>query len=249
MMDMNDDVNQHLSRISTMWTMVFQAHKDAPQAAAARAVLLERYCGAIYRYLLSAVRDAHVADELAQEFALAFVQGNFKRADPDKGRFRDYVKTVIFNLIRKHHRRQNKEPHGLNLEVAEPAAPVESSEADEKFLQGWRDELLARTWEALAQVEKQTGQLFFTMLDYRTKHPDTSSAQMAEEMTRQLGKPFSAAGVRQTIHRGRDKFADLLIDEVGRSLETSDGERIEQELVDLGLLSYCQDAWKRRLGK
>ena len=81
---MSDDVNQHLSRISTMWTMVFQAHKDAPQAAAAQAVLLERYCGAIYRYLLSAVRDANVADELAQEFALRFVKGYFRRASPER---------------------------------------------------------------------------------------------------------------------------------------------------------------------
>jgi RNA polymerase sigma factor (sigma-70 family) len=243
---MNDDQNDHLSRISTMWTMVFQAHKDAPQAAPAQAVLLERYCGAIYRYLLSAVRDTNVADELAQEFALGFVQGNFRRADPEKGRFRDYVKTAIFNLIRSYYRRQNKQPVGLDLTVAEPAAPPEPPDADEKFLQGWREELLSRTWEALAQIEKQTGQMFFTMLDYRTKHADSSSAQMAEEMTRWLGKPLTAAGVRQTIHRARDKFADLLLDEVGRSLETTDGERIEQELIDLGLLSYCKDALKRR---
>ncbi len=246
---MNEELQQHLSRISTLWTMVFQAHREGPEKAApAQAVLLQRYCGAIYRYLLGAVRDPNVADELAQEFALNFVQGSFKGADPAKGRFRDYVKTSLFNLIRKHHRRQNKQPLGLDLEVAEPAAPEETAEMDQTFVQGWGNELLARAWEALAQIEAQTGQLYFTMLDFRTKNPEVASARMAELLSVSLGKKFTAAGVRQTIHRGREKFADLLLDETARSLETSDADKIAQELVDLGLLSYCKDAFDRRFG-
>jgi len=53
---------------------------------------------------------------------------------------------------------------------------------------------------------------------------------------------LTAAGVRQTLHRARVKFAELLVAEVGRSLETSMPDRIEQELIDLGLLPYCREA-------
>src|SRR5437660_669516 len=55
-------LNERLSRISTQWTMVFQAH-EGPADAVARAQqqLLERYSGAAYRYLLGAVRDPDVA--------------------------------------------------------------------------------------------------------------------------------------------------------------------------------------------
>ena len=62
----SQELNQRLSRISTQWTMVFWAHgpqADGRQAAVER--LLERYGGAAIRYLLGAVRDPEVAEELA----------------------------------------------------------------------------------------------------------------------------------------------------------------------------------------
>ena len=82
--------DERLSRISTMWSLVFQAHAGKVDAAAsAQNVLMQRYGGAIHRYLLGALRDADAAADLAQEFALRFVRGDFRRANPERGRFRD----------------------------------------------------------------------------------------------------------------------------------------------------------------
>jgi len=102
----------------------------------------------------------------------------------------------------------------------------------------WRDELLAKAWEELHAIEKQTGQPWYTMLLLRSEEPDLKSDRMAERLSPGLGRPLTAAGVRQTLHRARVKFAELL----GRSLETSMPDRIEQELIDLGLLPYCREA-------
>ena len=89
------DQDDRLSRIATRWTAVFRAHGDAPtQAEAARHRLMLHYSGAVYRYLLGAVRDPDVAADLCQEFAVRFLRGDFRRADPGRGRFRDYLKTV-----------------------------------------------------------------------------------------------------------------------------------------------------------
>ena len=55
-----------------------------------------------------------------------------------------------------------------------------------------------------------------------------------------------AGGVRQTLHRARERFADLLLDEVIQSLDHPDAERLEQELIDLALLEYCRPALERR---
>ncbi len=71
---------------------------------------------------------------------------------------------------------------------------------------------------------------------------------MAEQLSTQLGKPLSAAGVRQTLHRARDRFADLLVDEVVQTLGRSAEEDLEQELIELNLLKYCQPALDRRQG-
>src|SRR5262245_31436164 len=108
-----DPVNhaEHLSRISTIWSEVRGAHSgSADKAAAAQAALVERYQGAVYGYLLGAVRDPDVAAELFQEFALRLVRGDFGRADPGRGRFRDYVKTTLINLVIDQRRRNARGP-------------------------------------------------------------------------------------------------------------------------------------------
>jgi RNA polymerase sigma factor (sigma-70 family) len=238
------DDDTRLSRIQTLWTVMEQAHRGEGKA---QDVLVRRYSNAVYRYLLASVRDSDVADELFQEFALRFVQGKFKHASADKGRFRDYVKTVLFHLIAAYHQGKHRQPFQVDSLVLENArAPEAASQADEEFRRGWRDEVLARTWEGLAEVERQTGSLFYTMLGHRTKNPDLDSATMAKQMSAILGKPVSAAGVRQTIHRARAKFAELLIEEVARSLETEDADAVEQEVIDLGLYNYCEESLKKR---
>jgi RNA polymerase sigma-70 factor (ECF subfamily) len=64
-------------------------------------------------------------------------------------------------------------------------------------------------------------------------------------MARKLGQLLTSNGVRQLLHRAREKFANLLIDEVIHSLKNPTVERVEQELEDLGLLKYCRPALKR----
>ena len=50
-----------LSRIDTSWSVVCQAHREGTEAAAAQRQLLERYGGAVRRYLLAATRDGRPA--------------------------------------------------------------------------------------------------------------------------------------------------------------------------------------------
>jgi RNA polymerase sigma-70 factor (ECF subfamily) len=241
------DADAHLSQISTCWTLVFQAHRGRESTVAdAQQALMERYGGAVYRYLLGALRDPDAADELAQEFALRFVRGDFHRADPERGRFRDFVKTAVYHLIVDHHRQQQKRPHSLPCDSAYlPGSESEISQADRIFAERWREELLDRAWEGLAGLQRQSGQRYYTVLRWRAEHPDTPAARLAEKLSAG-GDPVSEAGVRQTLHRAREKFADLLLQEVARSLESDDPERLEQELIDLGLLPYCRPALKRR---
>ncbi len=208
--------------------------------------MLLRYCGAIYRYLVRVVKDANVADELAQEFALRFVQGKFQNVDPSRGRFRDYIKTCLFNLIREHFRKAARNPQELLQDASAGPEVIELEEAD--FVEGWRDETLTKTWDALAKHEKESGQVYHTVLDYRTQHPDLTSAQLAEALTKQLGRPLTPSGVRQLVHRARERFANLLIDEVASSVQSQNIDDVADELGELGLLPYCKDVLEQRRG-
>src|SRR5262249_60506122 len=94
----------------------------------------------------------------------------------------------------------------------------------------------------LGRVRARPGRPFPAVLRLRTDCPGLRSEQMAERLGARLGKPITAAGLRQTLRRAREKFGDLLIDEVAQTLVEPTADRIEEELIDLGLLEFCRTA-------
>jgi hypothetical protein len=48
------------------------------------------------------------------------------------------------------------------------------------------------------------------------------------------------------IHRAREQFADLLLDEIMPSLERPTLDTLEEELIDLDLIEYCRGALDQR---
>lgn len=231
-------MDPRLSRIDTLWTEVHNARQLGSEADSARRHLLERYGGAIRRYLLGATRDNEAAEELVQEFAVLFLRGRLNNADPSRGRFRDYVKGVLFHLVADYHKGEKKRRNHVALEYEPAVEPT--AQQEEAFLHSWRDEMLARAWHDLAEEEKETGQLFYTVLRFRADHAEASSTEMAEQLSTQCGKPLKAANVRQLLHRARDRFAELLLDQIRQTLHEPTQEALEEELSDLGLMKYCQ---------
>jgi RNA polymerase sigma-70 factor (ECF subfamily) len=242
----DESSDRPLDRISTLWSVVCQAQGGMPQeAAAANQLLLLRYGTAIRRYLLGALRDPEAADELFQEFSLRLLRGDLKKADPTRGRFRHYVKGVLFHLIADHHRQRGR-ARPLPPDASEPVAPAEAAAEEEReFLRGWREQLMERAWQELERIERQTGRPFHTVLRLYAAHPDLSSGALAQELTRSLGKPVSSAWVRQNRHRASEKFVDLLVTEVLQTLEKPTADELERELIDLDLFKYCRAAAER----
>jgi RNA polymerase sigma-70 factor (ECF subfamily) len=247
---MNDD--RHLSRIQTVWSMVYQAHGDGTAVQAAQQSMLDRYGGAVRRYALAALRDEDAADEVFQEFALKFVRGDFGKVDPERGRFRAFVKTVVYRLIVDYQRRQKKRQleSPVHSNIAQPAAGTGEPPGDDTAFQlSWRDEILARCWQKLDDDEKQSGKPYHTVLRYRVDHPEERSPELAAGLSAVLGKPINAGAVRVLLHRARDAFAELLLDEVVNSLSVDSIDDAEEELIELDLLAYCRPALDRRRGK
>jgi RNA polymerase sigma-70 factor (ECF subfamily) len=229
-----------LDMISTSWTLLNRAHQgEGDVALEAQAAILERYGGAVQRYLRGALKDADAAADLFQEFAYRFLHGDLRGACPEKGRFRDYLKGVVAHQVADYFKRRQRQQPVLSDKSPEPAAAPEC-DLDRLFQESWREELLAKTWEALSELERTTGQLFFTVLRFRADNPDMRSPDMATRLEETLKKPMTSAGVRQLLHRAREKFAELLQQIVMSSLATDDPEQVDQELQELGLLAYIR---------
>jgi RNA polymerase sigma-70 factor (ECF subfamily) len=244
----SETLHDRLSRIETLWTLVRQAHAGSGDGArAAQQKLLERYGGAVRRYVRALIRDADAADDLFQEFACRLIKGELHGADPERGRFRSFVKGVLFHLVADHHHRQKRLPGALPDGVPEPAvSPPTLADFDRDFVRTWRDELLARCWQMLQESETSSGKPFYAVLRFRAEHPELSSQEMATQLSKQLGKELTPAGVRQTLHRAREKFAELVLNEVLQSLDKPTPEQVHDELSELGLLDYCRPALEKK---
>jgi RNA polymerase sigma-70 factor (ECF subfamily) len=243
-----DQPFDRLSQISTTWSVLFRAHDEAADVAKeARRKLMRDYGAPVYRYLLASVRDEETADELYQEFALRFVRGDFRRAHPDRGRFRDFLKTALYHLVVDHYRRRERQPQPLpEHDLAGSETFSHTPASDQEFITAWRGELLERAWCGLERFEIETGRPLYTVLRFRTEHPELQSPQISEQLAQRLNQPVTPGWVRKRLHLARAKFVELLLQELRQTLEDPDDEVVEQELLELGLLEYCRSALSRR---
>ena len=173
---------------------------------------------------------------------MRFLRGDFRRADSKSGRFRDYLKTALVHLVVDYRRAQQAQPRPLPADIDERAITVDSGEDEATFLQSWREELINRTWSALSGANLT----YHAVLFFHVKHPALPSAGAAEQLTAQLGKAFTAAHLRVTLQRAREKFAGLLLDEVAHSLGPCTEEELVQELHALRIFKLCAPALEKR---
>lgn len=220
--------NPVLAEISTRWAIV----GDPLQ-------FVLRYAPAIQKYLTAIVRNAHDADEIAQEFLLKMMDRRFEQVRPDRGRFRFYLKQAIRNAVREHARRR-RPTLVAHEDLAEYATDeTADSLAEQQWVEDWRRCILDRAWSGLESHQKRhVGNLCHTVLRLTADHPDADSATLAELAARHSKRPLSVEAFRQQVSRGRRLLATFVRDEVAATLERPAPEDIDEELRHLGLMDY-----------
>lgn len=232
-----------LDGIATQLTLLRLAREGSVNtAAAARNMLVMRYVKAIRRYLGALLRNDDDADESSQEVVVKILRGDFSGANPERGRFRDYLKAAVRNVGRTYLQRRQRQPNVADVSLALPEAAFFGDTEDTQWLENWRAALLESAWDTLKLHEQENrGSLAFQVLRLVTDHPDDTSDQLAARLAEKSERPIRPAAVRQQIHRARGKFARYLWREVGDSLDDPTVERIEAELAELGLMDHVRD--------
>ena len=217
--------------------MLARAHGEADEQQRAREELLQCYGGAVRRYLVAALRNEEAADEVFQEFSLRMVRGDFKKATPEKGRFRAYLKTCLHHLMMDHHRQIQRKPKSLGDKASGIANPIGQTDEwlDRSFIDSWRRGILDETWNRLQLLSEQSEQPYFQVLRTRADFPEDSLQSLGERLARLGLGSFEGSKLRVTLHRARKRFAALLTDQIRETLEYPTEEAIEEELIALGL--------------
>ncbi|MEM9587317.1 MAG: sigma-70 family RNA polymerase sigma factor [Planctomycetota bacterium] len=246
-LSLDADCCDRLSRIETVWAVIHDAHADGETVRGlAQHELLVRYGEAVRRYLLGALRDDAAAEETFQEFAIRLLRGDYRSANPDKGRFRGFLKVVLSRLVADHYRKLSRRKETTLDAEFDVGDDSEVQDREQAFVNVWRDEMLTQAWEGLANEERRTGKPWMTLLRMRVEHPKLRSIELAQRMEEAASEPFTATRLRVMLHRSREKFAGFLIDAVAQSLSDPHPDAIEEELAELHLLEYCQSVLQQR---
>ncbi|WP_435007462.1 RNA polymerase sigma factor [Tundrisphaera lichenicola] len=219
----------HLTEVETSWTTIRTAHIPGPEGQAAMGELIGRYHDAVHRYLRLKLRDPNLADEVFQEFWTKLLTHKLAGADHNKGRFRDYLRTVLHRLIIDHFR-------GRKLQALPPGDLLDPSEPDADYDQVWREAVLKRALTRLETYESQTTKnRYATVLNLRRDYPKESIETIARKLSEQVGTTITPESFRKTLQRARNKFFELLIQELRETIHPSTDDDIEDEIQALGL--------------
>lgn len=216
--------NHELREISTHWTSLSNPSQ-----------FVTRYGPAVRAYLRALLPTQDDADEVEQEFLLRVVSHGFPTASPERGHFRHYLITIVKNAAIGYLRKRAKRPIDVGDLSHLPTEPT----ADLEWQRTWRDCVLQNAWSGLRDHQKRhPGNLFHSVLKASIEHADEGSEALAARVSTATGQPLSAEAFRKQRSRARQRFAELLVEEVANTISDSTPALLEEELRDLDLLKY-----------
>lgn len=219
-----------INQITTRWAAI----QDPVQFAM-------RYAPAIQGYLAVFLKNRHDVEDVCQAFLMRVIQKGLVDRPELHGRFRDYLITAVRNAALAHLRRKK-----LSIEESAsldqlPESPEVELPADEEWISRWRRAILGNVWEAIEAHERtHPGNLAFTVLRALTDHPDEESCDLASRVSQQCGRSIQPDAFRKQVSRARRMFAEFVVMETSRTLEDPTPLRVEEELIDVGLMKYVQ---------
>jgi len=225
---------------STRWSLVLVAgDPDAPLARESLAALCEAYWYPLYAYIRRRGHRPAQAQDLTQDFfARALEKGLLGEADPSRGRFRSFLRTVCAHFLANRHDWDQARKRGGGRTFL----PIDSVDAegryarelangltpDRIFDRTWALTLLGRVLDQLGREYEEAGKAvtFEALRGVLAGDPDVSSYAA---VAARLGTSEGAA--RVAAHRLRRRYGELLRQEIAATL--SDPADIDDEIRDL----------------
>jgi DNA-directed RNA polymerase specialized sigma24 family protein len=225
---------------TTQWSRVVTASsRDALEAREALSGLCGAYWYPIYAYIRHRRYTAEQARDLTQDFfAYVLERDMFAKADPARGRFRAFLRTVCARQLaaRRDHENAAKRGGGRSMVSIDPC------DAERRYTlepaHGMTPErIFDRTW-ALTLLERVVDRL-------RCEYDDAGRSANFEELIAQLTRdPSSGAyseiagrlgttegNVRVAVHRLRRRYGLLLREEIAATVH--DAAQVEDEIRTL----------------
>lgn len=235
-----DDVPPKSVFATTRWSVVLTAgQNDTAHAHAALEKLCRTYWLPLYAYVRRCGRSPEDAQDLTQEFfAQLLERRSIERADQQKGKFRSFLLTAMNHFLadewdkaRAQKRGGGVPPIPLQLDTAETRyghEPASQTTPEQDYERRWALALLEEVLRRLAAEYQQEGraELFAEL------HPclvGERGTQPYASLAAKLG--ISEGTVKSTVHRLRQRYRQLLREEIANTVDGPAG--VDAELHHL----------------
>lgn len=225
---------------TTHWSVVLAASgHESVSAEAALATLCQAYWYPLYAHVCRRGHDPESARDLTQGFfAELLAKDSIARADRERGRFRTFLLAALDHFLHHQHRDAQALKRGGGREfISWDAQDAEQRYALEPVDDRSPDREFDRRW-ALATLEKVRHQLRNEFLLagkmelFNALRPHLSGdlevvpyAQVATQLN------MTVVAVKVTVHRLRQRYGELLRQEVAQTLADPTG--VEEEIRQL----------------
>ena len=215
---------------TTSWSLILRAASDDDEEARlALALLCEAYWYPVYAYIRRQGSSAADAEDLTQGYFARFLEkGVIRDVHPDRGRFRSFLLVSVRNFLNNERDRERALKRGggrrlvsLDADRAEErlaAQPQDPVTPETLFERSWAQTVIGRVHERLEQEAARRGtadRLARLRPFLAGSEPEGTYAEVAREWG--VGEP----AVRVALHRLRRRFAELLRQEIGRTVEST----------------------------
>jgi RNA polymerase sigma-70 factor (ECF subfamily) len=224
---------------TTRWSLVARAGGvSSPEAREALELLCRAYWFPIYAFVRRHGADAEAARDLTQTYFARLLEKDLLLvANPQKGRFRSFLKTDCTYFLADQRDRDRAQKRGgeramIHIEALEAEDRYRCEMADEltperQFDQTWALTLLDRVLDQLASEYADSGRgALFERLEV-VLTPDSQPGPYAA-IAAQLG--MTEGAVQVAVHRLRRRYRAILREQIVATLDNPTDADVEDEI-------------------
>jgi RNA polymerase sigma factor (sigma-70 family) len=222
----------------TRWSVVLSARQQrSPESAAALEALCRAYWHPLYAFVRATGRSPHDAQDLTQEFFARLLSKEWLRlADPQKGRFRTFLRVALkrfladdWDRVRAQKRGGGQTPVPFDTALAEQCFLSERAEADSPDLLYERRWALALLDQAMSRLEREYDRAGrASELTHLKPHLTAERGAIPyADIAAALQKREGAA--RVAVHRLRKRFRETFREVIADTV--SNAEEVDAEVL------------------
>jgi RNA polymerase sigma-70 factor (ECF subfamily) len=222
----------------TNWNVVLAAGRDEGELAAeALAKLCRTYWYPLYAYVRRKGHSVHDAEDLTQGFFEQLMRRQSIRQVRGEGKFRSFLLSALEHFLAAEWNRAHRQKRGggcavLSLDEMEPEAryqvePLDQLTAEKIYDRRWAMTVLEQALKRLRQDCLAAGK---EALFEELKGILCGDSQADHYYRIGTRLKMSEVAVKVAAHRLRQRYAELVRDEVARTLGNPGEQEVEEEL-------------------